>query len=195
MGMRLLALPLPLLLLAAACSKPKVVYEVDPAFPKAAYQSLALDPRKDLVIIREGLRPLDPTSPRQAALAELRDRKYQAVPATEADLWVTVFLLARGGEPRAEGPKPGGGEGGGRHGGKGGGRGGKGGQEGGAPGGGAARGLTLIVQLQDRKAGRTVWQGERVLDGREQAADGRPLSLEAALHELLQPLPEASGRP
>ena len=193
MGMRIMALPLVLLLLAAACSKPKVVYEVDPDFPKARFHTLALDPRKDLVIIREGLRPLDPAGSRQLVLAELRSRNYQAVPAPEADLWVTVFLLGRSAEPRAEGTKPGGGEGGGHHGGKG--MGGKSGMEGSPQSGVGARGLTLIVQLQDRRGGHTVWQGERILDGREQAADGRPLSLEAALHELLQPLPEAGGRP
>ena len=194
MSMRMTALPMLLLLLASACSKPKVVYEVDPDFPKVAFRTLALDPRKDLVIIREGLRPLDPAGSRQVVLAELRSRKFQAVPAPEADLWVTVFLFAPANELRVEGPKPGGGEGGGHHGGKGG-KGGKGGLEGTPQGGGGSRGLTLIVQLQDRKANRTVWQGERVLDGREQDADGRPLSLEAALHDLLQPLPEAGGRP
>ena len=100
-GMRITALPLVLLLLAAACSKPKVVYEVDPDFPKASFHTLALDPRKDLVIIREGLRPLDPAESRQVVLSELRSRRYQAVPAPEADLWVTVFLLGRSAEPRA----------------------------------------------------------------------------------------------
>ena len=193
-GMRITALPLVLLLLAAACSKPKVVYEVDPDFPKASFHTLALDPRKDLVIIREGLRPLDPAESRQVVLSELRSRRYQAVPAPEADLWVTVFLLGRSAEPRAGGAKPGGGEDGGHHGGKGG-KGGKGGLDGGPLGGGGSRGLTVIVQLQDRRAGRTVWQGERILDAKEQAPDGRPLSLEAALHELLLPLPEAGARP
>jgi hypothetical protein len=136
------------------------------------------------------MRPLDPRHHFQAALAELRARNYQPVPAAEADLWVAVYVLT-------EAPLEGGKGSSTRSGHRGGGRGGKtdGGTEGGSPReavGGTGANFTVIVQLHDRQTGLPVWQGEARFSHKEQGADGKPLSPEAAVHQLLQPL---SSRP
>lgn len=182
----------PLTLLAAAgCAHPRFVYDVDPAYQSGHYATVAPDPRRDRILIREGMRPLNPDLHLQAVQAELVARKYRLVPAAEADLWVAVYVLT-GGRP----------EGGGNHPGKGSHRGGGEGPRGGGRGGpeaggdaaaereGSARGtFTIIVQLQDRRSGRPVWQVEANLDHREKAPDGRPLSIEQAVQQLMRPLP------
>jgi hypothetical protein len=178
---------IPLILLTAGCSKPQFTYEVDGAFRGAPYRTMAADPRKDRVLIWEGLRPLDPGLHLQAVLSELALRNYQLVPAEQADLWVDVHVLT-------EAPSQGSRGGTSKSGHRGGGRGGKpdGGLEGGSPRearGGTGANFTVIVQLHDRKTGLPVWQGEARLNHRDQATDGKPLSPEAAVHQLLQPLP------
>jgi len=180
-----LAIFLPMV--AIGCAPPKFAYDVDPAFRPGTYTTVAPDPPKDRILLREGMRPLNPDPHLQAVQAELASRNYRIVPVTEADLWVTVHVLT-GGRP----------EGGGSHGGKGSHRSGGGeGPRGGGRGGdavmerdGGSRGtFTVIVQFQDRQSGLTVWQGEANLDHREKGPDGRPLGIEAAMHALLQPFP------
>jgi hypothetical protein len=181
-----------LALAAFGCGTPRSLYEVDPAFQAHAYASMAPDPRKDRILIREGMRPLNPDLHLQAVCAELEARKYRPAPAAEADLWVAVYVLA-GGLP----------EGGGNHGPKGsnragGGEGHRGGRRGGAegrggtgpvPGDGPRGALTVIVQVQDRKSGLTVWQGEANQDRMEKGPEGRPLGIEATVRQLLRPFP------
>ena len=183
--------PCSLLLLLLGCTPHRFVYEVDPAFRSASYRTVAPDPRKDRVIIREGMRPLNPELHLQAVLAELATRHYQPGPSPEADLWVATYVLMKSspgnhgtssGTPRKEG----GGEGhrGGGHGGA--------AAKGNAPTsseGGSRSSFTVIVQLLDRKTGLPVWYGEATLDHRDKAADGGPLTIEEAVHQLLQPLP------
>lgn len=176
-------------LLALGCGTPKFVYEMDPTFRSQAYVTVAADPRRDRILIREGSRPLNPELHTRAALAELGAHGYRPAPAAEADLWVAAFVLTSGHGERIGGPgakgetRPGGGEG--RHGG------GRGRPEGGGdePGRRGGGGFTVIVQVQDRRSGLTVWQGEVNLDPREKGPDGRPPSLEATVRELLAPFP------
>lgn len=184
-------LVLPLLLVAAACAKPRFAYEVDPAFRAASYGSVAPDPRKDRIVIREGMRPLNPDLHLKAVLTELELRRYRTVVPSAAELWVGVYILMGAGPEarngRASSPhKEGSGE---SH--HGGGRGGAG--AGGAPptgqGGNAHRNFILIIQLEDPKSGLPVWQGEANLSHQDRGPDGTPLSIEEAVHQLLQPLP------
>jgi len=187
-------LTLPLLLLMPACSKPRYTYDVDAAFRPDSYRTMAADPRTDRILIREGMRPLNPSLHLQAVLVELEARHFKPAAPAEADLWVAVYVLTegslaggRGGAGKAE-PREG--SGGGRHGG---GRGAAGGgREAGSPKaftGGGHGAFTIVVQLQDRKTGESVWQGSANLDPREPGPDGRPLSPEEAVRQLLKPLP------
>ena len=189
-----------LLLQLPGCSKPRFSYEVDRTFQSIPYRTMAPDPRLDRVVIREGLRPVDAGLYRRAVLAELETRNYQAVPVQEAELWVAVYALV---EAPPEGRKGGSinaghreGSGGDR---RGGGRGAKGG--GGSPASGKAGGasrestgwaprgkLTVIVQIQDRKTGLPVWQGEANLESMDRAADGGPIPPDEAVRQLLKPL-------
>jgi hypothetical protein len=190
---------IPLILAPLACSKPQFAYDVDATFQQASYQTVAPDPRTDRVFIREGLRPLDPSLHRRAVLAELEARNYRPVPPEASDLWVNVVVLMQAG-PGGHGEgspsgsrREGSGEGhrgGGGRGGMGGGTS-KAGKEGGGPRAdfGPRGGLTVIVQLEDRKTGRVVWQGEVDPGPKEQTPDGKPPSIEATVHQLLQPLP------
>ncbi len=183
---------IPGLFLLVGCAKPRYAYEVDAAFASGSYRTMAPDPRKDRVVIREGMRPLNSGLHLRAVLAELEARKYQAAPSEEADLWVAVYVLTEGPPEVSRGGsgKPARREGSGE-GHRGGGRGGKPGspaqeKELGAPrealGG---RGGTVIVQLQDRKTGLTLWQGEAHL----KPAEGGLLTEEEAMRQLLRPLP------
>ena len=95
---------IPLLFVALGCSKPRFVYDVDPAFRTGSYRTMASDPRKDRIVIREGMRPLNPELHLKAALAELETKKYQRASAAEADLWVAVYVLMSG---RPEGDRGG----------------------------------------------------------------------------------------
>jgi hypothetical protein len=179
------------LFLALGCSSQRFSYEVAPTFRTTSYESVAQDPRKDRIVIREGLRPLNPSLHLQAALKELTARHYRTVAAPEADLWVSAFVLARAGGERGKGSNAGPqreGSGEGRH------RGGRtGGGSGEAPPGSGAgskpSGVLVILQLQDRKTGLPVWQGEANLSFQDKAPDGAPLSIEAAVHQLMQALP------
>jgi len=184
--------PILLTLLAAGCAHPKFAYDVDPTFQSGHYTTVAPDPRKDRILIREGMRPLNPDLHLQAVQAELASRKYRLVPAAEADLWVAVYVLTGGrpeggGSPAGKGShRSGGGEG---HR-----RGGRGGPEGGGDAtpdrdGGSRGTFTVIVQFQDRRSGLPVWQGEANLDHREKGPDGRPLGIDAAVQALLRPFP------
>jgi hypothetical protein len=166
------------------CSKPRCIYEVDPAF-----RTVAPDPRKDRIFIREGMHPLNPDLHLKAVLIELASRNYGTAPVAEADLWVMVYVLVRG---RPEGIKEGSNkpshrkvtEGSQR------GRGRSGAGGGGAASAGGVKGdFTVIVQLQDRKSGLPVWQGEATFDPQQKGPDGGPLSTAEAVRELLQPLP------
>lgn len=186
------SLPILLALAALGCADPKFAYDVDPAFQPGQYATVAPDPRKDRILLREGMRPLNPDLHLQAVQAELAVRKYRLVPAAEADLWVAVYVLT-GGRPEGGGSQAGKGS---RR--SGGGEGHRGGGRGGPDGGGDAiaerdggsRGtFTVIVQFQDRRVGLPVWQGEANLEHREKGPDGRPLSIEAAVHRLLRPFP------
>jgi len=189
---RLLLLPI---LALFGCAKPRFAYDVDPAFAAAGrtMATVAMDPRKDLVLIREGQRPVDSGAFPQAVLAELAAHHHQAVAPEAADLWVAVYVFADGapGGPHAgveKGPRSGGGR-------RGGGEGHRPPQPGRSQGearpepgarGGPAR--TVIVQLQDRKTGLPVWQGVANLDaGRpEDTALQGPREL---IRQLLKPLP------
>lgn len=186
------SVPILLALLAAGCAKPRFSYDEDPTFHAGSYRTVAVDPRKDRILIREGMRPLNPELHLKAVLTELTLRNYRTTPAAEADLWVTVYVLI-GGQP-ASGA---GGQGRSSHregsgeGRRGGGRGGTGSGGASAAGweGGAKGHFSVIVQLQDRKSDLPVWQGEANLDHKEKGTDGNPLSIEAVVHQLLQPLP------
>ncbi|MFN7957630.1 MAG: hypothetical protein U0P46_04795 [Holophagaceae bacterium] len=183
------SIPILAALLAIGCGTPKLIYEVDPAFRSRSYATVAADPRKDRILLREGARPLSPELHTRAVLVELGARRYQTAPAEEADLWVAAFVLTSGHGERGGGHGGGkgaarsaGGEG--RHGG------GRGRPEGGGEeSGGRGGGLIVIVQVQDRRSGLTVWQGEMNLDPHEKGLDGRPPSIEAAVRELLGPFP------
>lgn len=200
--LRLLLLPLlapilaPILtpiLTLSGCAKPRFAYEVDPSFSAAARRTVAMDPRKDLVLIREGQRPVDPGEFPQAVLAELAARRYQVAPPEAAELWVAVYVFADG-APGGRRAEPGGG--GGKGGRSGGGR--RGGGEGHRPlsqgearpepgaRGGPAR--TVIVQLQDRKTGLPVWQGTANLEP-SRPEDSAPRSPRELIQQLLKPLP------
>jgi hypothetical protein len=202
-GMRYLnrwPLLIPLILAPMACSKPRFAYEVDATFHQASYQTVAPDPRTDRVFIREGLRPLDPSLHRQAALAELQARNYRPAPPDASDLWVNVVVMMKAGAGgHGEGSSSAshregsgaGHRGGGGRGSMGGGGASKAGKEGGGSRAdrGSMGGFTVIVQLEDRKTGRVVWQGEVEPGSGEHTPDGKPPSIEATMHQLLQPLP------
>lgn len=191
---------IPLMLLAPGCAKPPFTYDVDRAFPAALYRTMAPDPRTDRVLIREGFHPIDSGRQLKAVLNELEARNYQLAPSAEADLWVTVQVLAEappggrgGGSPKAAHK---GGSGGGHRGGGPGGPGGGGSSKPGGGGGAPREGmghrggkLTVIVQFLDRASGLPVWQGEANLDPRNPPSDGRDPSPEATMHLLLKPLP------
>lgn len=183
----------PGLFLLMGCVKPRFTYEVDAAFPSGSYRTLAPDPRQDRVIIREGMRPLHSGPHLRAVLAGLEAHKYRSVPPEEADLWVAVYVLTEG---PPEGDRGGSGKPARREGtGEGHRGGGHGGKSGGAPTAGkqmgapreamGGRGGTVIVQLQDRKTGLVMWQGEANL----KSAEGALLTEEEAMRQLLRPLP------
>jgi hypothetical protein len=179
-----------LILLALGCVKPRIAYQVDAAFQSSSYRTMAPDPRKDRIVIREGMAPLNPELHLQAVLTELASRNYRPAPASEADLWVAVYVLMgnpAGGKDRSVSSSHREGAGEGPRGGK---RSspGTGGASTAARAGGARGTFTIIVQLEDRKTDVTVWQGEANLDPNEKTPDGRPLSLEEVVHQLLQPL-------
>lgn len=180
---------IPLLWLALGCGKPRFDYEVEPAFRTGAYLTVAADPRTDRIVLREGMRPLNPDLHLKAVLTELEARHYRPASAPEADLWVATYLLVPGRpEGGRGGPAKGShseGAGGGRHGGGhgGGGRASAGGQEEGNHG-----KFTIIVILLDRKTELPVWQGEANLSDKDKESDGTPLSIETAVHQLLSPL-------
>ncbi len=182
-----------MILVPLGCSKPRFIYEVDPAFQTNSYKTLAVDPRKDLVFIREGFRPLDPRLHRPAVLAELVARGYQTTDPGAADLWVNVQVLMKAQlEGRRDGSAKGArGEGSGEghhgHGGRGGGGAAKTAQDGGGKSG--FREVLVIVQFQDPKTGVAVWQGEVNPGSKEQAQEGRPPTIEEVVHQLLLPLP------
>jgi hypothetical protein len=190
----LLSIPLILLpLISVGCAKRGFTYIVDDAFRPAAYRTVAADPQKDRVLIREGLRPLEPSYHRRLVLAELAGKRYEAAAPDVADLWIDVYVLTEsGGAGHGEASgKHREGSGGGRRGGRGGGFQ-KASQEGGGPPEAheAAWGhLTVIVQFQDRKTGQTVWQGEGVFGNETKGADGAPISPEEIVRQLLTPLP------
>jgi hypothetical protein len=177
-----------LLFAALGCAKPRFAYHVDEAFRSRAYRSMAPDPRKDRILIREGMRPLNPDLQLQTAMAELEKRRYVRTSTSEADLWVAVYVLMSG---QPEGARTGSSH---REGGGGGHRGGRGG---GGMGGPSESGIpdkalatfTVIVQLEDRKTGLPVWHGEANIHPKDTDADGRPLGIDGALHQLLQSLP------
>ena len=183
---------IPLLFLALGCAKPRFIYEVDSAFRSGSYGSVAPDPRRDRIVIREGMRPLNSDLHLKAALKELESRNYQTVEASAADLWVAVYVLmkaapkgSKGGatsSPHKEGSSEG-------H--RAGGRAGAGGGEPASVGKGGDLNwnFLVIVQLEDRKTGLPVWQGEANLSAKDKSPDGVPLSIEAAIHQLMLPLP------
>lgn len=180
---------IPLLFAALGCAKPRFTYHVDEAFRTRAYRSMAPDPRRDRIVIREGMRPLNPDLQLQATLAELEKRRYLRASTSEADLWVAVYVLMSG---QPEGTR--GGSTSHREGAGGGHRGGRGGAgTGGSPEPGipdkALSTFTVIVQLEDRKTGLPVWHGEANIHPKDTDADGRPLGIDGALHQLLQSLP------
>lgn len=184
----------PLFVTLGGCGRPRLVYDVDASFRTRSYRTVAPDPRRDRIFIRDGMHPLNPELHLKATMAELAERKYRPVTPEEADLWVSVYVLmggqaggGRGGSDRAPHAE-GAGEGHRR-----GGRGGSGmggpppsvsGREGGAP-----SDITAIVILEDRNTGRPIWHGEVTLGPKDKDTEGRPLGIEAAVHQLLQPLP------
>jgi hypothetical protein len=175
-------------MLALACAKPRFIYEVDGAFRSEAHRTISQDPRRDRIVIREGMRPLNPELHLRAVLTELETRRYQLAPAEEADLWVALYVLVSGqsdGSRSSSGHHEGSGEG--HRGGRGGG--GKGGSPESDPQGKASATVTVIVQLEDRKTGRPVWHGEANIYPKDTDTSGRPLGIEEAVHQLMQPLP------
>jgi hypothetical protein len=185
-------LVIPLLFVALGCSKPRFVYEEDPAFRISSFKSVAPDPRRDRIVIREGMLPLNSELHLKAVLNELGSRNYQTSATSEADLWVAVYVLMRA---NPEGNKGGSASSPQR---EGSGKSHRGGGRGGATSGGASlagiegatyKNLMVIVQLEDRKTGHPVWQGEANFSAKDKAQDGTPFSIEAAVHQLMQPLP------
>jgi hypothetical protein len=177
------------LVLVVGCAKPRFTHDVEAGFRPGAYQTVAVDPRRDRILIRDGMRPLNPDLHLKAVLAELDSRSYRPAPAAEADLWIAVYVLMgaqEGNHGGASSPAHREGSGEGHHGGR------SGAGTGATPAGGEAgpRGtFTIIVQLEDPKTGLPVWQGEANLDHQAKALDGNPLSIEEAVHELMRPLP------
>src|ERR1035438_1160793 len=84
-----------LLFVAPGCSKPRFIYEVDSAFRTGLYGSVAPDPRRDRIVIREGMRPLNPDLHLKAVMNELKSRNYQTATDSTADLWVAVYVLMK----------------------------------------------------------------------------------------------------
>ncbi len=160
-------LPIPFLLLACARVPPLTVVTT-PGFSPVAHRTVALDPRTELLLIRDGFHPLNPRDLRYQVLEALGAHGYAEAEAEAADLWVGVHLLAQGGtaHPPAAEPKKrsreggGGGGGGGRSGGGKGGGLGKGDssrKEGSPP---PSHGTLAIIQLVERGSGKVLWQGE-----------------------------------
>lgn len=157
-------LPIPLLLLACARLPPLTVVTT-PGFSPAAHRTVALDPRTELLLIRDGYHPLNPRDLRYQVLETLGAHGYSEAEAGAADLWVGVHLLAQGGSANASGAEPKkrtreGGSGGGHPPGGRGGGGGKGDsarREGSPP---PSHGTLAIIQLVERRSSRVLWQGE-----------------------------------
>ncbi len=157
-------LPIPFLLLACARVPPLSVVTT-PGFSPAAHRTVALDPRTELLLIRDGFHPLNPRDLRYQVLEALGAHGYAEGEPEAADLWVGVHLLTQGGTAHTPAAEPkkrtreGGGGGGRSGGGKGGGSG-KGDssrKEGSPP---PSHGTLAIVQLVERSSGRVLWQGE-----------------------------------
>jgi len=191
-------------LLASACSRPEFTIDVVREAPWASFRTVALDPRKDLVVVVDGRHPVPAGAFPEEVLKELAAKGYVPGPPEQADLWVTVHLLASserpgmGGTRGAEPPQGAGGrgEGGGHRG-------------GGPPGGGSKRGgpregggappaashggtLNLMVELRERNSMQRVWLGILEL-GRHRAPGAADDAAPSPLTRLLESLP-ARGR-
>ena len=157
---------LPIAVLLLACARvPPLSVVTTPAFSPAAHRTVALDPRTDLLLIRDGFYPMNPRDLRYQVLEALGAHGYAEAEPEAADLWVGVHLLAQGGSAHSPAAEPkkrareGGGGGGRSGGGKGGGLG-KGDpsrKEGSPP---PSHGTLAIIQLVERGSGRVLWQGE-----------------------------------
>jgi len=216
-----LSLGLPLLICLGilppqlGCSKPSVTIAVASGVDPAAYGSVALDPRKDLAILIDGVRPMNPEHLKELALKDLGDRGYATLPveqAESADLWLDVFALGivpgKPGGASGEAPRSGGRGGGHGRGGMGGGmsQGGAGGGGGRADGGGQAQrspqpegrgGEKLILQLVDRSAGRVIWSGtwEREAGKKPKPTPGFEDPMVVHLQEILGQFPLRKAGP
>jgi hypothetical protein len=191
-------------LLALGCAKgPRFSYDVPPGVALERYHTVALDPRRDIMVPATGKRSVDPREFKGLVTAALEAKGFRVVPPEEADLWVDVFVLAPGqGEGRA------GVEGAGRKGGRGKrgalGESGSGVRGGGStpPGGHGPSGelplgsqeLSVVVELLERKDVRMVWLGVLELPRPKKGADQvSAFSREQNVQRLLSPL--ASPKP
>jgi hypothetical protein len=191
--------------LALGCAKgPSFSYDVPPGVALERYHTVALDPRRDIMVPATGKRAVEPREFKGLVTAALEAKGFRVVPAEEAELWVDVFVLTPGqGEGRAAGA--GGGHKGGR--GK---RGGLGeGGSGTARGGGlppsgehgpsgdqplGSQELSVVVELVERQEGRMVWLGVLDLPRPEKGAELASAFLrEQSVKQLLSPL--ASPKP
>lgn len=179
------------ILAGLACSQPRFSHLEAPAFRISGYRSLALDPRGDRALVREGYRPAEPGLWLGELAAPLSSLGYRWVPEAEADLWVGFHILRpapREGSRERPRKAAGKGQGGGGAGHSGGGGRGSGVRTGepAAPGlhGGGGRGeILLVLQLMDRRTGEVVWQGE----GRPETGGDAPIPA-VVLRRLLGPL-------
>lgn len=80
------SVPILLTLLAMGCTKARFSHDEDPSFHARSYRTVAVNPRKDRILIREGMRPLNPDLHTKAVLNELSSRNYRMAPPAEADL-------------------------------------------------------------------------------------------------------------
>jgi hypothetical protein len=93
-----LGLFLSLCALGLGCSKqPTLSYSARPNTPIERFRDVALDPREDLIIAVEGMRPVGGTEIKAQVIAELQAKGYRVVPSDQAELWVDVWTLTPGG--------------------------------------------------------------------------------------------------
>lgn len=194
------------------CSKPTFSYDARPGSAVEHFRNVALDPREDFILGVANMHRVDAPVILGQVVAALEAKGYRFVPADQAELWLDVFTLAKGGSRHGnsnETGKPEGrsGAGGGRssRGSRGsgmeGGRAGRGGgernpQEGGesssrdlsAPGG----DLMIVVELVERRNTEMVWTGVLELPMPKAAPKAQASTkgmIEAEVKHLLEPLP------
>lgn len=183
-----------LILMAPACSGPRMAYNaVDPK-GLTGLRTVALAPPSDTVVVLEGMRPVAPGFLPELVLEGLRAKGFVQAPPDAADLLLRVQLFAEAGEGSGGGGPRGGGRGGGRgmgHSQRQGGpeEGPGGGPQGahGGPGGPPQGDLSLVVHLLDRNTGTLKWGGTLVYPAarRKKGGPGAP----ELVRQFLEPIP------